>query len=130
MKPNFKPGKNIAIKVPFHHFEQTVSFYRDLLGLEQIHRTSPDADDSVTFRFGDKNLWIDRSATLSQAEIWLEVQTADGRLMTTIVGALDQHRSQLYGEKVRRAMESAKEQGLPVRSKLPFGSSRAIIRFG
>ena len=77
MKPNFKPGKNIAIKVPFHHFEQTVSFYRDLLGLEQIHRTSPDADDSVTFRFGDKNLWIDRSATLSQAEIWLEVQTAD-----------------------------------------------------
>jgi len=51
----------------------------------------------------------------------LEVQTADGRLMTTIVGALDQHRSQLYGEKVRRAMESAKEQGLPVRSKLPFG---------
>ncbi|QNJ06267.1 recombinase family protein [Synechococcus sp. MEDNS5] len=51
----------------------------------------------------------------------LEVHSADGRLMTTIIGALDEHRSRLYGEKVRRAMRSAREQGLPARSKLPFG---------
>jgi len=51
----------------------------------------------------------------------LEVRTADGRLMTTIVAALDQHRSDLYSEKVRRAMKSAREQGLPARSHIPFG---------
>jgi catechol 2,3-dioxygenase-like lactoylglutathione lyase family enzyme len=75
MKPKFMPGKNIAIKVPPHQYEQTVSFYRDVLGLEQINHASPDSDDSVALRFGDKNLWIDRVPTLSQAEIWLEVQT-------------------------------------------------------
>lgn len=51
----------------------------------------------------------------------LEVKTADGRLMTQIVGALDEHRSRLYGEKVRRAYQEAKKQGLPARSKIPFG---------
>ena len=77
MKPNFKPGSNIAIKVPPHQYEQTVSFYRDILGLQQINRSCPNSNDSVTLRFGDKNLWIDRVPTLSQSEIWLEVQTDD-----------------------------------------------------
>ncbi|KPJ76261.1 MAG: hypothetical protein AMJ54_12410 [Deltaproteobacteria bacterium SG8_13] len=77
MKPNFKPGKNIAIKVPLHRYRQTVSFYRDTLGLEPIDRSSPGSGDSVGFKFGDKNLWIDRSTTLSQAEIWLEIETED-----------------------------------------------------
>ncbi len=75
MKPNFKPGKNIAIKVPPHQYAQTVSFYRDILELEQIRSATTDSDDSVMFQFGDKNLWIDRVPTLSQAEIWLEIQT-------------------------------------------------------
>ena len=51
----------------------------------------------------------------------LEVKTADGRLMTTLLGALDQHRSQLYGEKTRRHLQSAREQGLPARPRVPFG---------
>ena len=75
MKPNFKPGNNIAIKVPPHQYEQTVSFYRDILGLDQISSSTVDSDDSVMLQFGDKNLWIDRVPTLSQAEIWLEIQT-------------------------------------------------------
>ena len=74
------PGNNIAIKVPPHQYEQTVSFYRDLLGFEQVSHLSPDSDDSVALTFGDKNLWIDRVATLSQAEIWLEIQTDDMQL--------------------------------------------------
>ncbi len=77
MKPKFKPGNNIAIKVPPHQYEQTVSFYRDILGLEQIRSATTDSDDSVRLQFGDKNLWIDRVSTLSQAEIWLEIQTDD-----------------------------------------------------
>ena len=77
MKPTFKPGDNIAIKVPPHQYEQTVSFYRDTLGLEPINGPSPDAYDSVSLRFGDKKLWIDKIDSLSQAEIWLEIQTDD-----------------------------------------------------
>lgn len=51
----------------------------------------------------------------------LETKTADGKLMTTIVAALDAHRSDLYAEKTRRHRRVAKEQGFPVRSKVPFG---------
>jgi hypothetical protein len=36
---------------------------------------SPDDFDSVIFEFGDKNLWIDKMSGLSQAEIWLEIET-------------------------------------------------------
>ena len=51
----------------------------------------------------------------------LAVKTADGVLLTTITAALDQHRSDLYSEKIQRAMKSARDQGLPARSKIPFG---------
>ena len=77
MKPTFKPGKNIAVKVPPHQYEQTVAFYRDILGLEQIRPASSDPYESVAFKFGDKHLWIDRITAMSQAEIWLEIQTDD-----------------------------------------------------
>ena len=51
----------------------------------------------------------------------LEVKTADGRLMTQIIGALDEHRSRLYGEKTRRHLQSARDQGKPARPRVPFG---------
>lgn len=54
----------------------------------------------------------------------LETKTADGRLMTTIVAALDAHRSDLYSEKTRRHRRVAKEQGFPVRSHVPFGLTK------
>ena len=79
MKPTFEPGDNIAIKVPSHQFDQAVAFYRDVLGLEQIDMSSSDQIESVTFKFGDKNLWIDKMAAFSQAEVWLEIQTNDIR---------------------------------------------------
>jgi len=77
MTPEFAPGPNIAIKVPAHEYEATVSFYRDILGLRPIPGTAPSASESVRFEFGDKTLWIDRVPTLSQAEIWLELTTND-----------------------------------------------------
>ena len=77
MKPKFSPGKNIAIKVPSHEFTSTVNFYKNILGLNQKDASSPDEFDSVTFEFGDKNLWIDKIAGISQAEVWLEIQTDD-----------------------------------------------------
>ena len=73
MKPTFKPGKNIAMKVPTHEWEQTVAFYGDILGLTPIAGDGADEPESARFQFGDKILWIDRVDALSQAEIWLEV---------------------------------------------------------
>lgn len=75
MKPAFTPGKNIAVKVPSHEFEQMVHFYRDVLGLRPRDAGSPDQFESIAFEFGDKNLWIDRIDGISQAEVWLEIQT-------------------------------------------------------
>ncbi len=77
MKPQFKPGKNLAMKVPVHEFEKTVVFYRDILGFEEIKESQSASSDSVRFMFGDKVLWIDRVETLSQAELWLEIVTDD-----------------------------------------------------
>lgn len=76
MKPEFKAGKNIAVKVPTHEFAKTVAFYHEILGFEQIPGSHDDAG-SVAFKFGDKNLWIDSCPGISQAEIWLEINTDD-----------------------------------------------------
>ena len=77
MSPKFKPGKNIAMKVPVHEYENTVSFYRNVLGLQPIKEQALSSTESVRFDFGGKVLWIDKVPSLSQAEIWLEVVTSD-----------------------------------------------------
>jgi len=75
MSPKFSPGNNIAMKVPIHEFDATIEFYRDILGFKQIDVNSTNENEAVIFKFGDKNLWIDKMAGISQAEIWLEVIT-------------------------------------------------------
>lgn len=70
---NFKAGQNIALKVPSHQYEETVTFYRDIIGLQQIKNEEPE----IVFKFGDKKLWIDKVKHLSQAEIWLEIECDD-----------------------------------------------------
>ena len=72
-RAKFTAGRNIAMKVPTHLYETTIQFYRDVLGLKEITKHAP----SVGFEFGSNNLWIDRVAGISQAEIWLEVVTND-----------------------------------------------------
>lgn len=75
MKPSFNPGKNIAVKVPAHEYENMLNFYGNILGLKRKESNSPDNFESVTFEFGDKNLWLDKVSGISQAEIWLEIET-------------------------------------------------------
>ena len=75
MRPIFEAGENIAIKVPAHEYDQTVSFYQDILGLERKNAKSTDEYHTAVFKFGDKNLWVDRISSMSQAEIWLEIRT-------------------------------------------------------
>ncbi len=78
MSPRFAGGPNVAMKVPPHQWDATVAFYRDVLGLEPLAPVGTDPP-SVGFAFGAARLWIDRVATVSQAELWLEVTTDDPR---------------------------------------------------
>ncbi len=74
-KPRIKAGKNIAIKVPPHEYENTVSFYRDIIGLVEQEVSLSESYESISFIFGDKNLWIDKISGISQAEVWFELVT-------------------------------------------------------
>lgn len=76
-QPTFTGGRNIAMKVPPHQWEQTVSFYRETLGLRELDNPFDGGPESVGFEFGANRLWIDRVPGVSQAELWLQVTTAD-----------------------------------------------------
>lgn len=75
MHPAFQPGRNIAMKIPIHEYQRTLRFYRDVVGLQPLHGDGP--DETPRFAFGDKVLWLDCVAGLSQSEIWLEIVTDD-----------------------------------------------------
>jgi hypothetical protein len=72
-RPTLRGGRNIAMKVPPHLYDDTVAFYRDVLGLPEITTHAPD----IGFEFGANQLWIDRVPQLSQAELWLELVSDD-----------------------------------------------------
>lgn len=67
------PGKNIAIKVPLHKWQETVAFYRDRVGLKPIKETQ----ETLAFAFGAITLWIDRVERQSQVDVWLELFADD-----------------------------------------------------
>jgi catechol 2,3-dioxygenase-like lactoylglutathione lyase family enzyme len=66
-------GRNIALKVPPHQFEETLRFYRDAIGLRQLDDHLP----SHVFEFGANLLWLDRVEAMTHTEIWLELRTPD-----------------------------------------------------
>ncbi|MGD1887598.1 MAG: hypothetical protein ACFB01_10855 [Cohaesibacteraceae bacterium] len=68
-----EPGKNIAIKVPQHKWDEMVAFYRDRVGLKPVL----ERDGHIAFEFGSMKLWLDRVATQSQVDVWLELFTDD-----------------------------------------------------
>jgi len=72
----FTGGHNIAMKVPPHQWQETVEFYRDVLGLPELP-AGESAIPTVAFAFGGIRLWIDSVDTASHAELWLEVTTTD-----------------------------------------------------
>jgi len=69
-KLKFGGGRNIAIKVPFHLYNQTIEFYRDILGLKVLEENQ----NGFQFKFGEISLYIDKVEHLSQAEVWLEIR--------------------------------------------------------
>jgi catechol 2,3-dioxygenase-like lactoylglutathione lyase family enzyme len=68
----YRGGNNVAMKLPPHHFERAVTFYRDTLGL-----TVEDRGESKLVEFGPIRLWLDRCPHFSQTELWLEVVTSN-----------------------------------------------------
>lgn len=68
-----EPGKNIAIKVPLHKWDETVEFYRDRVGLT----VAKELRNSIGFAFGGMTLWIDKVEKQSQVDVWLELFTDD-----------------------------------------------------
>jgi catechol 2,3-dioxygenase-like lactoylglutathione lyase family enzyme len=72
-RPVFSPGKNVAMKVPPHRFEETVAFYGNVLGFRELERE----ENGVVFAFGESRRWIDRVPTVGHAELWLEGVTDD-----------------------------------------------------
>jgi len=73
-----RSGPNIAVKVPPRHWDRTVRFYSEALGLPRIEPAGP----VVMFALGQDRLRIDRVESLTEPEVWLEFQT-DSRATTT-----------------------------------------------
>jgi catechol 2,3-dioxygenase-like lactoylglutathione lyase family enzyme len=69
--PRFRGGRNLAMKLPPERFDATLAFYRDVLGLPVESR----GPGTAVVTFGPIRLWLDRVAAVSQAEVWLEIET-------------------------------------------------------
>lgn len=69
----FRSGRNVAMKVPAPQYEATVASYRDVPALAPLEAHPP----AIGFRFGDKQLWIDRCPGMDRTRIWLEVLCDD-----------------------------------------------------
>ncbi|SCY67825.1 VOC family protein [Flavobacterium caeni] len=79
MKPSFRSGPNIAIKVPKSKFDATIAFYRDILQLDVVEKPidNPTISRTCEIKFGPNTLWLDCVDNYSRSEIWLELQTPD-----------------------------------------------------
>jgi catechol 2,3-dioxygenase-like lactoylglutathione lyase family enzyme len=71
--PVFKPGRNIAMKLPERFYQETLAFYRDILKLTIVE----ERDDGALVDFGAVRLHLDRVPHQSQTDLWLQVATED-----------------------------------------------------
>lgn len=55
MNPKFRPGRNMAMKVPAHEYDKTVAFYRDVLGFELIPLDNEEDNNTIRFKFGERS---------------------------------------------------------------------------
>ena len=69
----YRGGNNVAMKLPPHHFEDAVKFYRETLGLKVS-----DHGKSKLVEFGPIRLWLDPCPPFFQTELWLEVVSSNG----------------------------------------------------
>lgn len=72
-RPLFRAGRNLSLKLPVDRLEETVTFYRDVLGLP-VHTTGRGA---YWVEFGAVRLWLDPAPHRALPELWLELVTDD-----------------------------------------------------
>jgi hypothetical protein len=79
MDVNFVGGVNIAIKIPKSKYEQTVTFYRDILKLpvEEKPITNPTVSRTHEVKFGPNTVWLDCVDNYTHSEVWLDLKTND-----------------------------------------------------
>ena len=79
MDIKFQAGINIAVKIPRHQYEQTVSFYRDILKLEVEEQSIQNPTVSRTHKvsFGQNILWLDCVDNYTHSETWLQLTVPD-----------------------------------------------------
>jgi catechol 2,3-dioxygenase-like lactoylglutathione lyase family enzyme len=69
------------MKLPKAKFEETVAFYRDVLGMEVVDESAAGIASGVqqcaSIQFGPVKLWFDRVDNYASAELWLELFTDD-----------------------------------------------------
>ncbi len=77
MNIKFEGGINIAVKIPKSKYEQTISFYRDVLKLETEEKpiSNPTVSRTHRVKFGDNILWLDCVENYTHSETWLELNT-------------------------------------------------------
>ncbi|ASW73856.1 hypothetical protein IQ37_07005 [Chryseobacterium piperi] len=75
METKFEGGINIAIKIPKHKYEQTVSFYKDILKLEVEEKPidNPTVSRTHEVKFGGNTMWLDCVDNYTHSETWLEL---------------------------------------------------------
>ena len=70
-------GVNIAIKIPKVHYEKTIAFYRDVLGLPVVQEKGGGTGRSYSCKYGPNKLWFDLVEHYSQTDVWLELEADD-----------------------------------------------------
>ena len=73
----FEAGRNIAIKIPMDVYEDTLSFYRDILLMdtEEVAVTDAWIQRSTKVDFGTIVLWLDGVPSAEPSTVYLEIQT-------------------------------------------------------
>jgi len=79
MTTKFEGGVNIAIKIPKAKYDQTVSFYRDILKLQVEEKPidNPTVSKTHEVKFGNNIVWLDCVDNYTHSETWLELNTDD-----------------------------------------------------
>lgn len=79
MDTKFEGGVNIAIKIPKSKYDETVTFYRDILKLEVLEKPidNPTVSRTHQVKFGNNIVWLDCVDNYTHSETWLELNTED-----------------------------------------------------
>lgn len=78
--PRFSGGTNIAMTIPAVRYDETLSFYRDVLGMHVEEEAAPAVgmvSRSARTQFGPCTLWFDCVDNYARSDIWLELRTDD-----------------------------------------------------